>query len=162
MVCVVVTFGRHSHDSKRALFSLCVILMLLAAKPQVLLIGQYSVGKTSFIRYLLGRDFPGQRIGPEPTTDRFTGEFTNNRHHLLPCCDSGSTLSLHIPGSNLYLYVLIAYHCFAYLLQSLSMDPRNVQFRAMLCRSIPSCHFVGLRYVLVLSDYSCLFLPRFT
>lgn len=24
-----------------------------------------------FIRYLLGRDFPGQRIGPEPTTDRF-------------------------------------------------------------------------------------------
>lgn len=44
------------------------------AKPQVLLVGQYSVGKTSFIRYLLGRDFPGQRIGPEPTTDRFTGE----------------------------------------------------------------------------------------
>jgi GTPase SAR1 family protein len=44
-----------------------------AAKPQVMLIGQYSVGKTSFIRYLLGRDFPGQRIGPEPTTDRFTG-----------------------------------------------------------------------------------------
>jgi len=38
----------------------------------VLLVGQYSVGKTSFIRYLLGRDFPGIRIGPEPTTDRFT------------------------------------------------------------------------------------------
>ena len=35
------------------------------AKPMVLLVGQYSVGKTSFIRYLLGRDFPGQRIGPE-------------------------------------------------------------------------------------------------
>lgn len=41
------------------------------AKPMVLLMGQYSVGKTSFIRYLLGRDFPGQHIGPEPTTDRF-------------------------------------------------------------------------------------------
>jgi len=41
------------------------------AKPMVLLLGQYSVGKTSFIRYLLGRDFPGQHIGPEPTTDRF-------------------------------------------------------------------------------------------
>ena len=38
------------------------------AKPMVLLMGQYSVGKTSFIRYLLGRDFPGQHIGPEPTT----------------------------------------------------------------------------------------------
>ena len=29
-----------------------------------MLLGQYSVGKTTFIRYLLGRDFPGQRIGP--------------------------------------------------------------------------------------------------
>ena len=41
------------------------------AKPMVLILGQYSVGKTSFIRSLLKRDFPGQRIGPEPTTDRF-------------------------------------------------------------------------------------------
>jgi len=32
------------------------------SKPQVMLIGQYSVGKTSFIRYLLGRDFPGIRF----------------------------------------------------------------------------------------------------
>ena len=31
------------------------------SKPQVMLIGQYSVGKTSFIRYLLGKDFPGMR-----------------------------------------------------------------------------------------------------
>ncbi|KAJ1408132.1 P-loop containing nucleoside triphosphate hydrolase protein [Ochromonadaceae sp. CCMP2298] len=42
------------------------------AKPMVLILGQYSVGKTSFIRSLLQQDFPGQRIGPEPTTDRFT------------------------------------------------------------------------------------------
>jgi GTPase SAR1 family protein len=42
------------------------------AKPMVLLLGQYSVGKTTFIKHLLGRDFPGMRIGPEPTTDRFT------------------------------------------------------------------------------------------
>lgn len=42
------------------------------AKPFVLAIGMYSVGKTSFIRYLLEReDVPGSRIGPEPTTDRF-------------------------------------------------------------------------------------------
>jgi len=37
----------------------------------VLLIGQYSTGKTTFIRYLLEEDFPGIRIGPEPTTDGF-------------------------------------------------------------------------------------------
>jgi GTP-binding protein EngB required for normal cell division len=30
------------------------------AKPMVLLLGQYSVGKTSFIRSLLKRDFPGK------------------------------------------------------------------------------------------------------
>lgn len=41
------------------------------AKPMLLLIGQYSTGKTTFIRYLLEQDFPGLRIGPEPTTDRF-------------------------------------------------------------------------------------------
>ena len=34
------------------------------SKPQVMLVGQYSVGKTTFIRYLLGKDFPGVRIGP--------------------------------------------------------------------------------------------------
>lgn len=41
------------------------------AKPSVLLLGQYSTGKTTFIKYLLGRDYPGLHIGPEPTTDRF-------------------------------------------------------------------------------------------
>ena len=41
------------------------------AKPMVLLIGQYSVGKTSFIRYLLECDYQGMRVGPEPTTDKF-------------------------------------------------------------------------------------------
>jgi len=40
-------------------------------KPLVMLIGQYSTGKTTFIRYLLENDFPGMRIGPEPTTDSF-------------------------------------------------------------------------------------------
>jgi N-terminal EH-domain containing protein len=43
----------------------------LEAKPQVLLLGQYSTGKTSFIRYMLGRDFPGMHIGPEPSTEAF-------------------------------------------------------------------------------------------
>ncbi len=29
--------------------------------PQVLMIGQYSTGKTTFIEYILGEEFPGQR-----------------------------------------------------------------------------------------------------
>lgn len=31
------------------------------AKPMILLVGQYSTGKTTFIRYLLERDFPGKK-----------------------------------------------------------------------------------------------------
>jgi len=42
------------------------------SKPLLLVVGQYSVGKTSFIKYLLDRGYPGMRIGPEPTTDCFT------------------------------------------------------------------------------------------
>jgi EH domain-containing protein 1 len=40
-------------------------------KPNVLLLGQYSTGKTTFIKHLLGQEYPGCNIGPEPTTDRF-------------------------------------------------------------------------------------------
>ena len=42
------------------------------AKPMVLLLGEYSVGKTSFIKYLLERSFPAMQIGPEPTTGNAT------------------------------------------------------------------------------------------
>jgi len=44
----------------------------IEAKPMVLLIGQYSTGKSTFVRHLVGGDFPGMHIGPEPTTDKFT------------------------------------------------------------------------------------------
>ena len=54
------------------------------AKPMVLLLGQYSVGKTSFIRYLIGKDFPGARIGPEPTTDRFNAVMGGPEDRIVP------------------------------------------------------------------------------
>ncbi|CAO2833598.1 unnamed protein product [Amaranthus hypochondriacus] len=41
------------------------------AKPMVMLLGQYSTGKTTFITHLLKSSYPGAHIGPEPTTDRF-------------------------------------------------------------------------------------------
>ncbi|XP_057540373.1 EH domain-containing protein 1-like [Amaranthus tricolor] len=41
------------------------------AKPMVMLLGQYSTGKTTFITHLLKTSYPGAHIGPEPTTDRF-------------------------------------------------------------------------------------------
>ncbi|KAK4469278.1 hypothetical protein MN116_006846 [Schistosoma mekongi] len=54
------------------------------SKPMVLLIGQYSTGKTTFIRYLIGEDFPGIRIGPEPTTDSFIAVMNDVRHGIIP------------------------------------------------------------------------------
>lgn len=54
------------------------------APPMILLLGQYSVGKTSFVKYLLGRDFPGIRVGPEPTTDRFTAVLWGNQDKIVP------------------------------------------------------------------------------
>ncbi|KAK3925768.1 EH domain-containing protein 1 [Frankliniella fusca] len=54
------------------------------AKPMILLVGQYSTGKTTFIRYLLERDFPGIRIGPEPTTDRFIAVMYDEKEGTIP------------------------------------------------------------------------------
>jgi len=54
------------------------------AKPMVLLIGQYSVGKTTFVKFLLERDFPGMRIGPEPTTDKFVAIVHGIRDRTIP------------------------------------------------------------------------------
>lgn len=54
------------------------------AKPMILLVGQYSTGKTTFIRYLLERDFPGIRIGPEPTTDRFICVMHEDKEGVIP------------------------------------------------------------------------------
>lgn len=54
------------------------------AKPMILLVGQYSTGKTTFIRYLLERDFPGIRIGPEPTTDRFITVMHGDQEGVIP------------------------------------------------------------------------------
>ena len=51
---------------------------------QVLLVGQYSTGKTTFIKYLLESDFPGIRIGPEPTTDRFIAVMHNDVDGVIP------------------------------------------------------------------------------
>ena len=54
------------------------------AKPMILLVGQYSTGKTTFIRYLLEHDFPGMRIGPEPTTDRFIALAHGDQEGVIP------------------------------------------------------------------------------
>uniref|UniRef100_A0A8B9QXL4 EH domain containing 2 n=1 Tax=Anas platyrhynchos TaxID=8839 RepID=A0A8B9QXL4_ANAPL len=53
-------------------------------KPMVLVAGQYSTGKTTFIRYLLEHDVPGSRVGPEPTTDSFVAIMHGDTEGLTP------------------------------------------------------------------------------
>ncbi|XP_063350026.1 EH domain-containing protein 2-like [Pelmatolapia mariae] len=53
-------------------------------KPMVLVMGQYSTGKTTFIRYLIEQDFLGSRVGPEPTTDCFTALMYGEVEGIIP------------------------------------------------------------------------------
>ncbi|CAD5232486.1 unnamed protein product [Bursaphelenchus xylophilus] len=83
--------------------------------PLVLFLGQYSVGKTTMIKYLLGQEYPGSRIGPDPTTDTFTVVHYGEKQHevmgatlmadpSLPfqCLSTfGSTFSTRIRGAAL-------------------------------------------------------------
>eukprot|EP00041_Stephanoeca_diplocostata_P035330 m.1241529 g.1241529 ORF g.1241529 m.1241529 type:complete len:557 (-) comp24680_c0_seq1:1954-3624(-) len=54
------------------------------ARPQIMLLGQYSVGKSTFIRYLIEGDYPGSHIGPEPTTDRFVAVMHGQQERRTP------------------------------------------------------------------------------
>ncbi|GAA5805173.1 P-loop containing nucleoside triphosphate hydrolase protein [Helicostylum pulchrum] len=56
----------------------------IEAKPIVLLLGQYSTGKTTFIRYLLDKKYPGEHIGVEPTTDRFVAIMNGQEDRIIP------------------------------------------------------------------------------
>lgn len=53
-------------------------------KPMVLVAGQYSTGKTSFIQYLLEQEVPGSRVGPEPTTDCFVAVMHGETEGTVP------------------------------------------------------------------------------
>ncbi|KAK9269055.1 hypothetical protein L1049_000823 [Liquidambar formosana] len=56
------------------------------AKPMVMLLGQYSTGKTTFIKHLL----KSAHIGPEPTTDRFVVVMSGPDERSIP----GNTIAV--------------------------------------------------------------------
>ncbi|XP_038691690.1 EH domain-containing protein 1 isoform X2 [Tripterygium wilfordii] len=60
------------------------------AKPMVMLLGQYSTGKTTFIKHLLNCNYPGAHIGPEPTTDRFVVVMSGPDERSIP----GNTIAV--------------------------------------------------------------------
>ncbi len=54
------------------------------AKPMVLLLGDFSTGKSTFVQHLLQSDFPGLQISPEPTTDVFMAVMHSEQERLFP------------------------------------------------------------------------------
>ncbi|GAB2284711.1 EH domain-containing protein 1 [Dionaea muscipula] len=60
------------------------------AKPMVMLLGQYSTGKTTFIKHMLNTSYPGAHIGPEPTTDRFVVVMSGPDERSIP----GNTIAV--------------------------------------------------------------------
>ena len=65
----------------------------LGAKPMVLVIGQYSTGKTTLISSLCGGDYDGAHIGPEPTTEKFVA-VVGAPGHTLPSSKRGNYVSM--------------------------------------------------------------------
>lgn len=96
-----------------------------SAKPSVLMLGQYSTGKTTFVEHLLGRKYTGSNVGPEPTTSRFTVVMHGTEDRKV----SGNTLTvdpdLHYQSLSqfgaLFLSRLEGATCSAPLLEHLSI-----------------------------------------
>ncbi|KAG0368651.1 hypothetical protein BGZ54_001462 [Gamsiella multidivaricata] len=72
----------------------------IEAKPMVLLLGQYSTGKTTFIRHLTECDYPGSHIGVEPTTDRFVAVMNGVESRVIPGNAAAVTADMPFRGLN--------------------------------------------------------------
>jgi len=68
------------------------------SRPQVLLIGQYSTGKTSMVKWLTGRDSPHFDVGPQPSTDKFMAVVHGNEERLIRGCAAATLPELPFQG----------------------------------------------------------------
>ncbi|KAJ1724988.1 hypothetical protein LPJ53_000777 [Coemansia erecta] len=71
----------------------------IGSKPMVLLLGQYSTGKTTFVEYLLGESYPDAHVGIEPTTDRFVAIMNGPEPKVIP--GHAAAVSGELPFSGL-------------------------------------------------------------
>lgn len=62
------------------------------ARPQVLLVGQYSTGKTSMVRWLTGRNSGHFDVRPQPSTDKFMAVVHGPQERLIK---GGAAACLH-------------------------------------------------------------------
>merc|ERR1719460_1623957 len=91
--------GLENESLYNELFSKNLTQADFCGKPQVMLLGQYSTGKSTFIRHLLERDYPGLRIGPEPTTDKFVVVTHGPKDQVIP--GNAASVDPNLPFSGL-------------------------------------------------------------
>ncbi|RHZ53023.1 hypothetical protein Glove_452g11 [Diversispora epigaea] len=72
----------------------------IEAKPIVLLMGQYSTGKTTLIQHLLEKEYPGSHVGVEPTTDRFVAVMNGIEERVIPGNAAAVNRQLPFQGLN--------------------------------------------------------------
>ncbi|KAI8815637.1 P-loop containing nucleoside triphosphate hydrolase protein [Fimicolochytrium jonesii] len=71
----------------------------IEAKPIVLLIGGYSTGKSTFVKHILDKEYPGLHIGPEPTTDRFVAVMGGAEERIIP--GNAAAVSAEMPWTSI-------------------------------------------------------------
>src|SRR3977135_1701009 len=66
------------------LVQLIMVLCCILTRNNACIAYDTTTGKTTFIKYILERDFPGAHIGPEPTTDRFVAVMYGKEERIIP------------------------------------------------------------------------------
>lgn len=54
------------------------------SEPVILILGPKNAGKTSFIKQIIGREYPGMELGADASTEKFTIVTGGERDHVVP------------------------------------------------------------------------------
>uniref|UniRef100_A0A5S6Q9G4 Dynamin N-terminal domain-containing protein n=1 Tax=Trichuris muris TaxID=70415 RepID=A0A5S6Q9G4_TRIMR len=86
--------------------------------PCVLLVGDYSVGKTTMLRHLLKTDYAGARIGEGPTTDAFSILMYGEEHRQFSVASMINDEQFPYQGLQCFDYATLK-RCFVVLMPSM-------------------------------------------
>uniref|UniRef100_A0A5S6Q8P6 EH domain-containing protein n=1 Tax=Trichuris muris TaxID=70415 RepID=A0A5S6Q8P6_TRIMR len=73
----------------------------------ILIVGPPSVGKTTLIQYILNSDYPGMKISPESSADKFTIIMHGSHRFSIPAASLMNGLNFPYPGLNRFGNVFV-------------------------------------------------------
>ncbi|KHJ44656.1 hypothetical protein D918_05323 [Trichuris suis] len=95
------------------------------APSTILIVGPPSVGKTSLIQYILNCDYPGMKIAPESSADRFTIIMHGTHRYSIPATSLVNALNFPYPGLNRFGSIFIR-KCYASFTPSPVLEKINI------------------------------------